>query len=170
MAIYPKVIITTEMLSSAKQFVNRVSVDRTKASEIDTLTGILGEFVFAGYFYGDWKKHHVGKNRGKEDFAGIEIKTSAFPFSENLHLLVRQDYAQKRKPKFYVQIILNVDSFHANEIKPGTAALICGFATAQEVGNTPLKDFGSKMGGSGGYKCHYISIKNLHPVQDLLNY
>lgn len=83
---------------------------------------------------------------------------------------MRQDYCQKRKPLFYVQIILNVDSHDADKIVPGKAALICGFATAREVDSAPLWDFGSKMGGSGGYKCYYISIKNLHPVRDLLNY
>ena len=164
MAKYPSVIITQEMIDEAKQLIPQTCLNRTITSKIDTLTGHLGEFVFAQYFYNDWRKHKVGNNRGETDFNDIEIKTSAFPFSEKLNLLVREDYAIKRKPAFYIQIIIDVNTRNANQVLPGTKAFICGFATADEIDNAPKRDFGSKLGSSGGYKCHYTSIKDLHPM------
>jgi hypothetical protein len=163
---YPKVELTKEMIVAAKAMVEKVRVKRTIASQIDTLAGILGELAFAQYFFGDWTKNRVGTNKGDVDFANIEIKTSAFPFSENLHLLVREDYAQKRKPAFYVQVIIDVQSPHADDIKPGTVAYICGFATAKEVDEAPKKDFGSKFGRQGGYQCHYIPLAALHRMDE----
>jgi hypothetical protein len=160
----PHIVITYEMISSAKELIPSTKVNRTIASEIDTLTGHLGEFAFAQFFYGDWKKNRVGENKGDVNFKDIEIKTSAFPFNKNLNLLVREDYAKKRKPPFYIQIIIDVDDPKANEIKDGTRAYICGFATAADVDSAPLRDFGSKFGGKGGYRCHYINIQNLKPM------
>lgn len=164
---FPKVIITREMLSEAEKLISQTKVNRTVASEIDTLTGILGEFVFAQYFYDDWQKNFVGKNKGKEDFPDFEVKTSAFPFNEKLNLLVREDYAKKRKPKYYVQIIIDVRHTKANRIKAGTTAYICGYASAENVENAPLKDFGSKISNKGGYRCKYINIMNLEPISKL---
>src|SRR4030042_6991654 len=111
---YPSILVTEEMIIEAKKLISSVKVHRTIASQIDTLTGILGEFAFAQFFYGDWRQHRVGINKGQVDFGNIEIKTSAFPFRESLNLLVREDYAYKRKPAFYVQIILDVESSKVN--------------------------------------------------------
>ncbi len=164
MADYPVVKITKEMIDAAQKLVDAVRVNRTVASHIDTLTGILGEFVFAQYFYSDWRKNRVGSNKGDVNFTDIEIKTSAFPFSQRLNLLVREDYARKRKAPFYVQIIISVQDKKASSIDPGTIAYVCGFATATEVDNAPLRDMGSKFGGYGGYKCHHIEITDLTPM------
>jgi hypothetical protein len=162
----PEVIITKEMVDEAKALIEKVRVYRTQASEIDTLTGILGEFIFAQYFYNDWRKNRVGANKGEVNFYDVEIKTSAFPYNNKLHLLVREDYAEKRKPAFYIQIIISVESSKANNILPGTRAYICGFATSEELDSAPLKDFGSKYGQKGGYKCHYIPITKLNPMDE----
>lgn len=167
---FPVLPVTDEMLDYAATRIEEVKVDRTIASKIDTLTGILGELIFAEYFYGDWEKNNIGSNKGKNDFPEIEIKTSAFPFSANLNLLVREDYAAKRKPKAYVQIVVDVDSSVADEIKEGTTVYICGWATAEEIDNAPIKDAGSKLSKYGGYKCRYISIKKLHPMNKLKDY
>lgn len=165
MSKYPEIIITEEMICEAERLIPSTKVNRTIASEIDTITGILGEFVFAQWFYGDWRLNRVGENKGDVNFLDIEIKTSSFPFSENLNLLVREDYAEKRKPPFYIQIIIDVNSAKANIIKSGTKAYICGFAKSKEVDTAPLKDFGNKVGKRGGYKCHYISIRNLKSME-----
>lgn len=162
---YPFTLITEEMLAEAQRLIPATRVRRTIASRIDTLTGHLGEFVFAKYLYQDWQKHRVGQNRGESDFEDIEIKTSAFPFNEKLNLLVREDYAKKRKPAYYVQIIIDVDTRTASEIPPGTRAYVCGYATASEVDAAPKRDFGSKFGGDGGYHCHHIRIDKLHPIE-----
>lgn len=53
---YDYIIISKEMIDNAKKLEIEVKVNRTIASKIDTLTGILGEFAFAQYMYGDWKK------------------------------------------------------------------------------------------------------------------
>jgi hypothetical protein len=163
---YPKVELTQQMIFAAKAMVDRVRVKRTVASKIDTLAGILGEFAFAQYVFGDWTKNRVGSNKGHTDFTNIEIKTSAFPLRENLNLLVREDYAQKRKPAFYIQVIIDVQSPHADDIKPGTVAYICGFATAKEVDEAPKKDFGSKFGRRAGYRCHYVPLPLLHAMDE----
>ena len=164
---YPFVLIGGEMIAAAQKLIPTTKVNRTVASKIDTLSGHLGEFAFAQYFYGDWRENRVGKNRGQPDFPDVEIKTSAFPFSENLNLLVREDYAKKRKPRYYVQIILNVPSRYAEKIKPNVKAVICGYATSGEVDAAPKRDFGSKISGKGGYLCYYIPIINLHPIREL---
>lgn len=169
MGNYPFVIISSEMIEEATRLVPAARVERTVASKIDTLTGHLGEFAFAQYMFGDWKKHLVGKNKGQSDFEKYEIKTSAFPLNNKLNLLVREDYARKRKPDYYIQIIIDVPSHKAESIAPNTKAYLCGYATASEVDQAPLKDFGSKLSDAGGYKCHYISIAKLKPVEHLKN-
>ena len=167
MNITPKVVISQEMIDEANKLVDDVRVHRTQASDIDTLTGILGEFAFAQYFYGDWKRNRVGENRGEADFKDMEIKTSAYPYHENLNLLVREDYAKKRKPPYYVQIIISIQETNS-DIVDGTPAFVCGYATSAEVDSALLKDFGSKYKDrKGGYRCHYISIAKLHPMSDL---
>jgi len=163
---YEYIIITKEMIDEAKKLEKEVKVNRTIASKIDTLTGILGEFAFAQYMYNDWKLNRVGKNKGEVNFIDIEIKTSAFPFNDTLNLLVREDYALKRKPPFYVQVILDVEDRTADKIFENTKAYIAGWANANEVDSAPKKDFGSKLQKYGGYKCHYIPIKYLHPMKE----
>ena len=165
MSEYSYIIITDQMIEAAKDLIQKVKVRRTIASSIDTLTGILGEFAFAQYMYNDWKQNRVGKNKGDVDFEDIEIKASAFPFRDTLNLLVREDYARKRKPPFYVQIIIDVDSRKANTIRGGSKAYIAGWATASEVENAPKRDFGSKLANKGGYNCYYIMIRNLHSME-----
>ena len=60
---YPFILITKEMIITAQALVKEVKVNRTIASNIDTLTGNLGEFAFAQYYYKDWKKNRVGSNK-----------------------------------------------------------------------------------------------------------
>lgn len=167
MTKHPRIVLTAEMIEEARGLEPGIRVHRTQASSIDTLAGALGEFAFASWFANDWRAHEVGKNIGAVDFRGIvEVKTSAFPFSDTLNLLVREDYALKRKPPLYVQVIVNVASKKASNITPGTEAVISGFAYSEEVDAAPLRDFGSKYGGRGGYRCRYIQIRDLHPMAD----
>ncbi len=167
MNAYPHILVTQEMIDEANRLIPQTKVERTVASKIDTLTGHLGEFAFAQFMFNDWRKNLVGRNKGESDFGDFEIKTSAFPFNQKLNLLVREDYARKRKPKFYVQIIIDVASHLADAIPANTRAYLCGYATCGEVDTAPLKDFGSKLSDKGGYSCHFISIKNLKPVEEL---
>ena len=90
--------IDSEMIDWALKKAPSVKVNRTKSSQFDTVYGILGEFAFAKWFYGDWKELSQVDTKGKADFQDqIEVKTSAFPYSTKLNLLVREDYAKKRK-------------------------------------------------------------------------
>lgn len=164
---YPKVVLTKDMIAAASKLEDDIVVRRTKASEIDTLTGALGEFAFAHWFTGDWHNHEVGTNKGAVDFQGIvEVKTSSFPFRDTLNLLVREDYAGKRHPPLYVQVIIDVNDPKARIIPADTVAVVAGFATEDAVSNAPLKDFGSKFGGRGGYKCKFIAIRDLSPMDE----
>ena len=153
------------MIDYCTEAIPNVQVHRTKTSPYDTLGGLIGELVFAEWFLGNWREHDVYVTKGKEDFFNeIEIKTSVFPFSPNLNLLVREDYASKRKPKFYIQIILDIQNRNQKIIPAGTDAILAGFASHEEVDNAPLRDFGSKFGSKGGYRCRYISIRSLQPM------
>ena len=165
----PKIIITRQMIDEAKALVTSTQVNRTVASPYDTLAGHLGEFAVAQYLYGDWKMHQVGNNRANVDFIeeDIEVKTSAFPFRENLNLLVREDYAIKRTPSAYVQVIVNLADRNQSDIYPGTEAIICGWATSDEVKNAPLQDMGSKFGRRSGYRCRAIPIGSLNDIASL---
>ena len=99
---YPYIILSKEMIENAKKLISDVKVNRTIASKIDTLTGILGEFAFAEYLYGDWRKNNVSHNKGDVDFDMIEVKASAFPFRDTLNLLVREDYAKKKENRHFI--------------------------------------------------------------------
>jgi hypothetical protein len=159
---YPHILITQEMIDAAKSVEGEVTVNRTKCSKNDTLVGIIGEYVFAQYYLGDWKQNTVGSNKGKIDFGDIEIKTSAFPFSERLNLLVREDYALKRQPKYYVQLIIDTPVKGDCDIEAGMKVYICGYATHGELISADKRDFGNKSGyGKGGYSCFFIPVTKL---------
>lgn len=159
---YIDVPITAEMLAYARGAEEDVRVHRTRASKIDSLAGLVGELAFAQWFYGNWKSHDVRNTKGQPDILGIiEIKTSAYPWSDRLNLLVREDYAKKRQPDYYVQTIIDTPHRNSQEIIPGWMCRISGWATSKEVDSAPLKDFGAKGGGLGGYQCRFIQIKNL---------
>lgn len=167
MSRYVEVRLTEEMLRATRDAEPSARVNRTKASQIDTITGLAGELAFAEWFFGDWRKHDLLSTKGKIDIADkIEIKTSAFPFSDRLNLLVREDYTVARKPDYYVQVIIDVNDRRANALSPGLNCIISGWATHVDVDAAPLRDFGSKQGGLGGYRCKYIAIKNLHPMSE----
>lgn len=156
------------MLRNARTRIPDLSIVRTKTSQFDTLYGILGEYCFAQWFLGEWESHSKKDTKGNIDFFNkVEIKTSAFPFSENLNLLVREDYALKRKPEFYVQTIIDLPKNGYSGPSAQLKCILAGYATSEEVDLAPSKDFGSKFGGKGGYKCKYISIKNLKPMDEL---
>jgi len=164
----PSLEISQEMIDNALKMVPSLTVNRTKASRYDTLYGVLGEYCFAQWLFGDWRPHSLLDTKGKIDFLGrVEVKTSAFPFSERLNLLVREDYATKRKPEFYVQTIIDIPNSRQEGVKEGMKCILAGYATANEIEDAPLKDFGSKFGGAGGYRCRYLSISTLKSVEEL---
>jgi len=157
----PNVRITREMLAYAEQRVPYVEVRRTKASQVDTLTGILGELCFAEWLFGDWHTHLGNETKGKPDFLeSIEIKASCIPFGDRLNLLVREDYAQRRQPDVYVQVIIDVPRSREKAIKVNDLCRIVGWATAPDVDAAELRDFG------GGYLCRAVPFKQLRPMSE----
>lgn len=163
---YIDVPITAEMLEYARAAEEDVRVHRTRASKIDSLTGLIGELAFAQWFLGVWKAHDVRDTKGRPDFLEvIEVKTSTYPWSDRLNLLVREDYAEKRRPEYYVQVIVDAPNRDAQDIQPGWNCRISGWATPDEVDKAPLRDFGAKGGGRGGYRCRYIAIKDLRAME-----
>ncbi len=162
---YIDIAISANMLRIAKAAVPEICVLRTIASPIDTLVGLIGELAFAEWFMASWRLHDFLATKGKADFRdSIEIKTSAYPFRDTLNLLVRQDYAESRKPDCYVQVIINTPQKYVADLETGWICRISGWANSDEVDNAPLRDFGKKGGGNAGYLCHYIPIKNLRPM------
>jgi hypothetical protein len=156
------------MIEDAKKRSPSIQVHRTKTSNFDTIFGVIGEYCFAQWLFGEWESHSKLDTKGQADFFNrIEVKTSAFPFSEKLNLLVREDYAKKRKPDFYVQTIIDLPKRYVQELPEDLKCILAGYATAEEIDNAPLKDFGSKYGGPGGYKCRYIPISELKPIDNL---
>lgn len=164
---YPRVVITPEMLAAAERLADACHVNRTVAcaegTRNDTLAGILGEMAACQFMYNDWRMARPGDSKGRIDYADVEVKASMFPFSRHLNLLVREDYARKRKAAIYVQVILDVPHRGA-PLAPGVEAVIAGWATAAEVDAAPLKDWGSKRGEAGGYRCHGIPIFRLRDI------
>lgn len=167
--IRPRIAIAKEMLDQARSLEMTTQVNRTVTSPYDAVVGLLGEFAVAHYLYGEWRMHQVRDNRGKSDFPNedIEVKTSAFPFSENLNLLVREDYAARRTPSAYVQVIIDIEFRDQRDINPGTEAVLCGWTTSDVVNSAPLRHMGSKLGDRSGYRCRAVPIRSLNDMTTL---
>ena len=164
---YVDVKITAEMLEACHAVEGMIRVHRTRASAVDAISGAIGELCFAEWFLGNWRWHDLTGTKGRADFLDrIEVKTSAFPFRDTLNLLVREDYAEKRQPECYVQTIIDTPDRYAKKIEAGWTCRLSGWTDATHVDQAPLKDFGSKSGGRGGYKCRYIQIRDLRPMNE----
>lgn len=158
------------MLADARSKYGCAHVGRTivcrEGSRDDTLAGFLGEYAYCQYAFGNWRLAHPEANKGKIDCHAVEVKASAFPYRPTLNLYVREDYALKRKPYAYVQVIINLP-YREAEIAAGQQAIICGWATAEEVDAAPKKDPGGKKGAPAGYQVHHIPLYRLHPIEEL---
>lgn len=159
----PVVEISAEMLAEAEGLSESVRIARTRVSPVDALGGVLGEFAVAQWLTGDWRNHEVGQNKGRADLFGlVEIKTSIFPFRENLNLVIREDYGGKFKD-IYVQTIIDVESRNNKLIKPGTPVVICGFATHEQATSKPAREM--NMGWrTTPYKAFQTPISELQPM------
>ena len=168
--MFGKVVITEEMIEQAHNDIATFGrINRTQASPYDMLVGNLGEYVYAQWRYGDWRRNLVGRNHGQSDFGDIEIKASAIPFTPTrLNLLVREDYAAKRRPRAYVQIIINVGQRGA-QVAAGDIAFLCGVATPEDLDTAPTKDFGGVGGSPAGYRCRYIPVMRLRQMGEILD-
>ena len=157
----PRIVITADMIDAAKKLEDAVRVERTRVSDVDTISGIIGEFAFAHWYRGDWTKHEVGKNQGEADFEGIiEVKSSVIPLSPRLNLPVREDYANARQAEYYVWCCIDIPQ--NSQIQPGHEAAIVGWATGAEAHSTPPRH----MGRVTSYRCHLTPVPNLHSMAE----
>jgi hypothetical protein len=139
-------------------------IQRTRASKIDTYVGLLGELVWAKLRYGTIEAFDTLGTRGKVDDGEIEVKTSKTRISEQSHLMVREDYAQKRQPHYYVLVLIPNDEVHHNE----HTAYVCGWATHDEVmSRPPLERVSNHTGKPQGYRCFEIRAGELHDIREL---
>lgn len=159
----PRVVITEDMLAAANDLVVEVQVHRTRTSPVDTLSGILGEFAFAEWFYGNWRSNEVGYTIGQPDFEGrIEVKTSVFPLSSRLNLPIREDYARSRQPDYYIWCCIDVPSKYEKEILLGREVAVVGWATGEDAHSASLRN----MGWVQSYRCHLTPVPELLPMAE----
>lgn len=161
---FQHVEITTPMIQYCNKIKDRLDMNRTKESSIDTEVGIMGELVFAQWMYGDYMRGNtlseIRDNFGQVDFDGrYEIKASAHKFSWKLHLPVRQDYAEKRKPLYYIQVLFDTDK---PVISVYTNAMIIGYcSSAMALDREP-----ETMGRVTSFKCYLTPFSDLLPMSD----
>tara|TARA_Y100001949_G_scaffold160648_1_gene152402 strand:- start:658 stop:1185 length:528 start_codon:yes stop_codon:yes gene_type:complete len=158
--------ITPDMMRYANSLHSKLKMDRTVESEIDSLIGLMGELVFASWFYGDYMKGNtlaeIKENYGQPDFdRKYEIKASCHKYSENLNLPVREDYAKKRTPQYYIQVLFDTEK---PAIDTHTRALLIGWIDGYQAteGKEP-----QTMGRVTSFKCYLTPFKQLHPMSDL---
>lgn len=158
---YPYTFVKQEMIDYAQSIEKDVRVDRTRNSLHDTIIGVVGELIFLKWYYGDWKSNVglLGK-MGQVDIGGlVEIKASATSMQGPVHLLVREDYFEKRIPQAYVQVIFDTTNGKKNTIYDGIKAYIVGWCEHQDVANGKTFNY--------GYPCKAVNIKDLYPMDTL---
>lgn len=168
METFHEIKITDEIMTLAEKWIPQTKVLRNQASDYDTLIGNIGEIIFAEYFYNDYRKHNLGRNKGETDFPFIEVKTSAHPFNAQLNLMVRREYTI-RNPPFYVQLIINVNQKHA---KPQiqNSVYIFGWATHDElISKGKIRVQYSKDGSYETYTLGYPLLHEMFSFRDQYN-
>lgn len=159
-----RVEIDETMRARAQREVIARQIQRTRASPFDAYVGILGELVWAKWRYGAIEQFDTLGTRGKTDDGDYEIKTSKTRVSEYSHLMVREDYALKRQPKYYVLVLIASDQAPNAE----TEAYVCGWATHADVTAKPPRErISNHTGRSQGYRCYEIRASDLKPMKTL---
>ena len=147
-------------------------MSRTRASSQDAYIGTLGELVWAKLRYGDWTQFDTLNTRGKSDDAGtgeanagdVEVKTSKTRVADSSHLMVREDYALKRQPSFYVLVLVPQDQPPHLE----RDAYVCGWAThAEVIARPPIERISRHTQRSQGFRCYEVRCGDLHPLHTL---
>jgi len=94
----------------------------------------------------------------------VEIKTSKTRVDVRSHLMVREDYAQKRRAAFYVLALVPFAQVDGAE----TDVFLCGWATHDElVARPPVERVSRHTGKPQGYKCYEILCADLHGMREL---
>ena len=143
-------------------------IKRTRASPLDAYIGTLGELVWAQLRYGSHTNFDTLNSRGKVDdpgtHASVEVKTSKTRISPLSHLMVREDYALRRQPSFYVLVLIP-------QTQPPFAerdAFVCGWASHTEViARPPIERISTHTGRAQGFRCYEVAASDLHPLAEL---
>ena len=141
---------------------------RTRASAQDSYIGTLGELAWAKLRYGDWQTFDTLHTQGQADDASawgsVEVKTSKTRLSTQSHLMVREDYAHKRQPAFYVLVLISQDQKPQQE----SEAYVCGWAThAEVVAHPPRERISRHTQTQQGYRCYEVACGELHSLSEL---
>lgn len=136
-----QISISEEMRNFAAEVAKNNRIRRHECSENGGYIGALGEAVWCLYRYGsqDWKSRALDIKPGSIDdnnpLLSVEIKTSKVASPGHCHLVVKEEYTQKRRPDVYTQIFLLSSEADFEE----TVAYIMGFATHDQVTKAPLE-------------------------------
>jgi len=137
---------------------------RTRASPYDAYVGVLGELIWARLRYGTITQFDTLHTRGKTDDGNVEIKTSKTRISPNAHLMVREDYALRRAPAYYVLVLIAPDQPPRQE----RDAVVCGWAThAEVVAQPPRERISNFTRQPQGFRCYEVRAADLHPLSQL---
>jgi hypothetical protein len=78
--------------------------------------------------------------------------------------MVREDYAHKRQPAFYVLVLIGQDQKPQEECE----AYVCGWAThAEVVAHPPRERISRHTQTKQGYRCYEVSCSELHALSEL---
>lgn len=176
------VAIDEAMRQRAKHDGHLRQMQRTRASPADAYIGTLGELVWAQLRYGSYAGFDTLHSQGKVDDhgsvnplepiveigikieIGIEIKTSKTRVSPHSHLMVREDYARRRQPDFYVLVLIP----HTQAPSAERDAFVCGWAShAEVIARPPIERISTHTGRTQGFRCYEVAAADLHPLHEL---
>ncbi len=159
--------ITPEMLDAANEFAPRVAEAREFATRRSQQTFLIGEFAFAQWLFNDWERHNFRETNCQSNFMdSTEIRSSACPFRDTLHIFAKQPYVNRRNADYYVCVIIDTPTSHVDELQAGLICKICGWATDAEIKSSDLKDALKADGRPAGYQSYYRPIGLLHPMNE----
>lgn len=161
----PWVIITEELLEEAKSLIPRIQLHNERANDFDALTGTIGELAFAQWIYGDFRKHTVGRNFGKSDFEGIEVKTSLHTLTRNRHLIAKASYVEARPAAFYVQCFVNSSTPRRGPLV-GDTVFIAGWLTKDQLLKLGREHWEiTREGKPTGIRTLRVPLPRLNPME-----
>jgi hypothetical protein len=160
--------ITEEMMHAGKELAEKIQRHHSEAGWKETFegreivwetAGILGELAAGEDLFGDWRKAKVLRSLETSPDASdfdfqermIDVKTAGHEWHR--FLLVPVPKFEQRHPDIYV----------GAQVRTEREVWIWGYATRDEVGSAPVKDFG--LGPS-----YCIPLGDLHPISGLRDY
>lgn len=162
----PWVVITEELFQEAKRLIPQIQLQNDRANEFDALTGTVGELAFAQWFYGDFRSHSVGRNFGKSDFEGIEVKTSLHTLTSARHLIAKASYVETRPAAFYVQCFCNSSTPRRGPLI-GDTVFVAGWLAKEQLLNLGRENWEvTRDGENTGIRTLRVPLPRLNPMEE----